>query len=195
MSALLCEETMRPSMTIFCASLWLLTAACGDGEESEVTAADAAVATAAVNDVEATAESFVCLKNWEKVRGFYVGNLLGDTAASVAVASAPEGKTYPVGTVIQLVPNEAMVKRKPGFSAASADWEFFFLNTSASGTEIVERGTDAVKNQFGGNCLSCHGKARPEFDFVCEQGHGCDPLPLPSSVFQMLQDSDPRCAK
>jgi mono/diheme cytochrome c family protein len=52
-----------------------------------------------------------------------------------------------------------------------------------------------VMNQFGGNCLSCHGKARPEFDFVCEQGHGCDPLPLPDSVIQTVQASDPRCTQ
>jgi mono/diheme cytochrome c family protein len=185
---------MRTSMIIFFTSLLLLTA-CGDADETAANTEDASTATADVRDVEATAESFVCLKNWEKVRGFYVSNLLGDVDASVAVASVPEGKTYPVGTVIQLVPNEAMVKRKPGFSPASADWEFFFLNTSASGTEIVQRGIGEVMNQFGGNCLSCHGKARPEFDFVCEQGHGCDPLPLPDSVIQTVQASDPRCTQ
>jgi methylmalonyl-CoA mutase len=47
---------------------------------------------------------------------------------------------YPPGTVIQLVPQEAMVKRESGFAPEANDWEFFFLNVDAEGTEIAARG-------------------------------------------------------
>jgi hypothetical protein len=36
-----------------------------------------------------------------------------------------------------------------GFYAATKDWE----------------------------CFGCHIKVRPEWDLVCETGHGCDPIP------------------
>jgi hypothetical protein len=42
------------------------------------------------------------------VRQFYVDNLLGNLDATLAVANSATGGTYPAGTVIQLVPTEAM---------------------------------------------------------------------------------------
>jgi hypothetical protein len=146
-----------------------------------------------VADLDMTEADFDCILQWDKVRSFRITNKLGDVAGTLAAANAPGTMDYPVGTVIQLVPNEAMVKRAPGFAQESADWEFFFLDTSATGTTIVQRGVTDVQNQFGGNCLNCHLKAMPEFDFVCEKGHGCDPLPIGDDVIQMAQNSDPRC--
>jgi hypothetical protein len=32
------------------------------------------------------------------------------------------------------------------------------------------------------NCFTCHVKARPEFDFICEQDHGCDPIPVSEQI-------------
>lgn len=148
---------------------------------------------AALGDVEAKAADFTCVLKWPKVRNFRITNLLGDTAASVAVANAPGNGNYPVGTLIQLVPTEAMVKRKAGFNPAGNDWEFFFLTVTADGTTITARGTDKVANAFGGNCLSCHKKAEPKYDFVCEKGHGCDKLPFGDDVILKVQDADPRC--
>lgn len=74
------------------------------------------------------------------VRGFYVDNLSGDLDATLAVANAADGGVYPPGSVVQLVPGEAMVKRAPGFSPVTNDWEFFELDTSPAGTEIRKRG-------------------------------------------------------
>lgn len=145
------------------------------------------------DDLDAQAADFTCLTEWPKVRRFHITNLLGRTEEALAVANNPEGGSYPVGTIIQLVPQEAMVKRREGFSPATGDWEFFFLNVSNDGTDIVSRGTTDVTNSFGGNCLDCHALAEPQWDFVCEQDHGCDPIPIGPDLIQSLQDSDPRC--
>jgi hypothetical protein len=144
-------------------------------------------------DLDMTEADFACILKWDKVRLFRITNLLGMQAEALAAANAPGTMDYPVGTVIQLIPNEAMVKRRAGFSAVSKDWEFFFLDTSASGTKIVSRGVDNVVNQFGGNCLNCHQKAMPQYDFVCEKMHGCDPLPITDDIILMTQNGDPRC--
>lgn len=136
---------------------------------------------------------FDCMLDMQPVRGFYVDNLLeGGIEDTLAVARAGKG-TYPPGSVVQLVPSEVMVKHPEGFSAATKDWEFFELDVSATGTKINKRGFVEVVNRFGGNCFGCHVKARPEFDMICETGHGCDPIPLPAHVASLLQKTDARC--
>lgn len=139
------------------------------------------------------ADDFGCVLDWPKVRRFRITNVLGDVDASLAVANSADGGSYPVGTLIQLVPTEAMVKRAPGFAPQSNDWEFFSLSVSADGTEILARGSDRVVNAFGGNCFDCHAKAEPQWDFICEQDHGCDPLPFTAEQIEAVQNADPRC--
>lgn len=136
---------------------------------------------------------FTCILDWPKVRGFRVTNVLGDVDATLAVANSPTGGTYPVGSLLQLVPTEAMLKRAPGFAPQANDWEFFSLDVDANGATILDRGSDTVVNAFGGNCFDCHEKAEPQWDFICEQTHGCDPLPLTSAQLEATQNSDPRC--
>jgi len=136
--------------------------------------------------------SFKCLHEMEKVRHFYVDNLHGDRAATIAVAEQGKG-SYPVGSVVQLIPGEAMVKQPKGFNAATNDWEFFELDVAADGSKIRKRGFADVVNRFGGNCFACHVKARPEFDLVCEIEHGCDPIPITRRMLGALQKTDPRC--
>jgi hypothetical protein len=143
-------------------------------------------------DFVAQAGDFRNLHTMTKVRGFYLDNRLGHLDEALAVANAPDGGKYPVGTIIQLVPQEAMVKRHKGFNPSTRDWEFFFLSVSASGTAIERRGTTDVVNRFGGNCASCHQGAAARFDGVCEQDHGCAPLPIGADVFRAIQESDPR---
>lgn len=149
--------------------------------------------TGAVEDLDMQPEDFVCILGWDKVRKFRITNLLGHLDEALAVAEDPAGGVYPVGTVVQLIPNEAMVKRAPGFAPENADWEFFALETSAQGTTIMARGTTDVVNGFGGNCFDCHAKAAPQWDRLCEEGHGCDPLPITPEQIEMVQQSDPRC--
>lgn len=140
-----------------------------------------------------SAEDFVCIRDGEKVRKFYVTNPLGFLDEALAVANSSEGGVYPVGTVLQLVPLEAMVKRRVGFSPETNDWEFFSLDVSEGETTILARGSADVVNAFGGNCLGCHSLAAPQWDLVCEDTHGCDPLPLSAEVIENIQNADSRC--
>ncbi|MBB3048235.1 hypothetical protein FHR99_002509 [Litorivivens lipolytica] len=142
-------------------------------------------------DIEAT--DFDCLSEMTPVRGFFIDNLNGDLEATQAAAEAPKGATYPAGSVVQLVPTEVMVKHPKGVSPATNDWEFFELKVSDAGSEIVTRGFEDVKNRFGGNCLECHAKAEPQWDMICETGHGCDPIPLTGAMIKVVQKVDPRC--
>jgi hypothetical protein len=160
-----------------------------DGGESGTTTTE----TTAVEDVVVDAGDFKPLADMTAVRGFFVDNMAGNLEGTLAVANDPEGGTYPVGTVIQLIPQEAMVKRAPGFDAGSNDWEFFTLDVTAAGTTIVTRGGSEVVNRFSGSsCSGCHSAAEPQFDFVCEHDHGCAPLPVGDDVITSIQNADPR---
>jgi hypothetical protein len=143
-------------------------------------------------DIDMTGADFPNINTLTKLGNHYVGNVLGDVDASLAVANSPDGGTYPVGTILQLVPQEAMVKRSVGWGPSSNDWEFFSLDISADGTKILTRGSSPVLNRFGQDCLSCHAKAEPQWDLVCEKDHGCDPLPLTDALIAALQAADPR---
>ena len=137
--------------------------------------------------------TFVCLKKMHSVRGFFVGNLLDGLDDTIAAAMQPEGAPYPPGSIVQLVPDEAMIKHHKGWSTETNDWEFFALDVSKEGAKIKARGTTRVKNKFGGNCFECHQKAKPQWDFICEEGHGCDSLPIPDFLIRRAQRNDPRC--
>ena len=143
-------------------------------------------------DFRATAADFTNIHDMTPVRGFFVDNRLGHLAEAVAMAKANKGGIYPVGTILQLVPQEVMVKRRKGWNPATKDWEFFFLDIDAKGTTIVTRGADEVVNRFGGNCASCHQQAKAKYDLVCENSHGCDPLPIDHTVIEAIQAGDPR---
>ncbi len=168
------------------AAIGLMGAACSPQAEPVEEAA-------AVAPLEISAESFGCIQDLAAVRGFFVGNLLGDVEATLAAANNEAGEVYPVGSVVQLVPTEVMVKREAGFSAVSHDWEFFELGVSPEGTTIDVRGTSEAVNRFGGNCLTCHLQAEPQFDLICEQTHGCDPIPVTPVMARAIQKTDPRC--
>lgn len=168
-------KTLASRILIACT---LSLAACGDDE---------------VQDLDMAAEDFSCILDWPKVDRFRIINELGHQAEAEAVARSASGGTYPVGTIIQLIPYEAMVKRREGWNPATNDWEFFFLEVSADGTTIAARGTDDVVNGLGGNCFDCHSAAEPKWDLVCASGHGCEPLPFTAEQIEMAQQSDPRC--
>ena len=164
---------------------------------------------AGVQTVNITEKSFECLLNYELIDqsdgdgfGYYVTNLLGDVQATVDVADGTIAPPFPTGSLLQLFPGEAMVKREAGYSAITNDWEFFELIVNAEGTTINVRGAEEVVNMFhnpsanDGSCFNCHSKA-PDSDFVCGNSSGCDPLPafVTDEFIKALQDGDPRCAK
>ena len=176
----------------------------GSGSSSGGEAADAAPAPlddaglvvamdgATVEDFNPTAADFQCLTDWTQVNSYRIINKLGHMSEALAVANSPDGGTFPVGTIIQLIPGEASVKRAAGYSPSTDDWEFFALNTSSTGTVIAMSGTTMVSNALG-TCLSCHGKAAPQWDFVCGDTHGCPSLGLNGMQIATFQTSDPRC--
>lgn len=139
------------------------------------------------------ADSFRCLEEMTAVRHFFVDNVLGDLDVTVAIAESTDGGVYPPGSVVQLVPTEVMVKHRPGWNAATRDWEFFELDVSAEGSSIRNRGFVDVVNRFGGNCFGCHIKAEEKYDFICELDHGCDPIPVTREMIAGIQAGDPRC--
>jgi hypothetical protein len=86
-----------------------------------VAAGSPATDAQAPDALKVDAASFRCIRKMTPVRHFYVDNLLGDSAGTLAAANAPKGAVYPPGSVVQLVPTEAMVKREKGFSPATGD--------------------------------------------------------------------------
>jgi hypothetical protein len=164
--------------------------------KAPTTTAASSTTARSTEDFVAQAEDFVNLHDMTAVRGFFVANRKGHLAEALAIARANEGGTYPVGTIIQLFPQEAMVKRRAGFDPRSNDWEFFELDPSKTGTVIHQRGGAEIVNRFGsGSCSGCHRAADPKFDFVCEETHGCDPLPFGRPVIDSFQEADPRPRK
>jgi hypothetical protein len=139
--------------------------------------------------------SFGCIRQMTPVRHFYVDNLLGNIDGTLSAANAPEGAIYPTGSVVQLVPTEAMVKLDPGTFPATGDWDFFELEVKESGSKIAKRGFVDVNNRFDGNCFTCHVPARDPWDFICESDHGCETIPLDHNMTGALQRSDPRCGE
>lgn len=152
-------------------------------------------ANAQVTDKQFTIDdsTFDCLATMTKVRHFYVDNLNpADLEKTVAVAQKGEG-VYPPGSVVQLVPGEVMVKHQSGFSPVTKDWEFFELDVDSGTTQIAKRGLYDIVNKFGGNCFACHVKAKPQFDLICEDSHGCDPIKITRPMLKVIQKLDPRC--
>jgi hypothetical protein len=137
------------------------------------------------------AKSFRCIREMTPVRQFYVDNVRGNLDATLAAANSSTGAVYPPGSVVQLIPGEAMVKNDKGFNAETHDWEFFNLDPSKDRTRIRQRGTVGVANSLG-TCLGCHAQAQ-QWDLVCESNHGCAPLQVTRAMIGALQRTDPRC--
>jgi hypothetical protein len=184
------KHAIRPLAVI----AFALLGACSSANYSSWTRANKPTQVVAKN-IKVTEDSFGCIRDMTRVRGFYVDNLLGNVADTLAAANMPNGGPWPPGSVIQRIPGEAMVKHRPGYSPATNDWEFFVLDVSRRSTKIAERGFTNVINEFGGNCLTCHSEAEPRWDMVCEQGHGCAPNPITRVMAVAIQNTDPRCPK
>ena len=158
-----------------------------------------ALASGARAEFVAHARDFKCLRAGTPVPGknfvlFHRNPKKLARALRVAESDRPH-LHYPVGTIIQVFPFDAMAKRGGHFNPEGGGWEFFNLEVTAQRTRIVGRtetdGT-ALGNVFG-SCqnLFCHGARQARrFDFVCE-GH-LPPLPIDDAEFQALR-ADPRC--
>jgi hypothetical protein len=154
------------------------------------------LSSASAQDITVTEQTFGCILDWPKVRNTYFKH---DDPKKLKEAmrifrdSVPN-KEYPVGTILQLIPFEAMVKHPREKFPATNGWEFFFLDVSDEGTKIADRGEKVVNRSQGVTCLSCHQPAA-KFDFVCEKGHGCAPIPFDDEKIAAIQRADLRCIK
>ena len=155
------------------------------------------VSSVLADDIAVSEQTFGCILDWPKVRNTYFRHSDPEKlkeAMRIFRDSIPD-KEYPVGTILQLVPFEAMVKHPREKNPKTNGWEFFALEVSEAGTKIRDRGGDNVVNlSLGAPCLSCHQPAA-KFDFVCEKGHGCAPIPFDDQKIAELQRADLRCAK
>ena len=169
----------------------------GTSSTGSMSGAGGTSTTGGGEDFEPTAEDFGCVADQVKVSGFRVTNALGEaeTAASIAVAQNPEGAVFPVGTILQHLPTEAMVKRGPGFSPETKDWEFFLLDIASGTTTISQRGTTELTT-MGDTCVSCHSLVPDEYDFVCntwgDAGGDCG-FDFQDSMLDQQAANDPRC--
>src|SRR6185503_4492664 len=103
--------------------------------------------------------------------------------------TAKLGKGYPVGTILQLFPFEAMAKRGGKFNKEGGGWEYFRLKPNADGTtEIVTRGGAEVLNTFANqSCQKCHQQFAADHDSVCEFTVGPEGIGLTDDLVRAFQ--------
>lgn len=145
----------------------------------------------------ARARDFRCLLDGVRPAGknfFLFHRSKKKLAQAVAIAENPTpGQEYPVGTIIQLFPFEAMAKHGGHYNPEGHGWEFFQIGLTAKNRSmILTHGKAEVRNPFG-SCQGCHltGQA-PAFDLICE-GHGAFSIPLSTAQVRAAQLRDPRC--
>lgn len=181
--------------------LLLCFALVGCGEEPAATAGvdGGGTDTSTPSEFVATPADFPCLADDQKVGQLYIRNPISKALEDEAVALATSnetGKEYPVGTIIRLIPREAMVKRGASMTE-TAGWEFINLAEEATGTvTIKERGGKEITNQAG-SCWTCHAPAK-DYDYICKKTNGCGTLEkfgVTDALIGQIQGSDSLCKK
>ena len=152
--------------------------------------------TLSADDLVITEKNFGCVLDLPKVRNTRIQNPDPEKLkeAIQIFKDSVRDKEYPTGTVLQLIPTEAMVKHDRATLPKTNGWEFFALKVSADGTTIQDRGDKVINASLKKPCLDCHSPAA-KFDFVCEKGHGCAPIPVTDQQIAAMQAADPRCKK
>src|ERR1700693_5578229 len=128
--------------------------------------------TVSADDLVITEKSFGCVLNLPKVRNTRIQNPDPEKlkeAIRIFRDSVPD-KEYPTGTVLQLIPTEAMVKHDRAAFPNTNGWELFALKVSADGTTIQDRGDKVLNTSLKKPCLESHSPAA-KLDFVCEKTH------------------------
>ena len=154
------------------------------------------LSSASAQDITVSEQTFGCILDWPKVRNTHFKHSDPEKlkeAPRIFRDSVPD-KQYPVGTILQLVPFEAMVKHPREKFPKTNGWEFFFLDVSTEGTKIKDRGESVVNLSQRVTCLSCHQPAA-RFEFVCEKGHSCAPIPFDDQKIAEIQQADLRGTK
>lgn len=159
------------------------------------------LATGARAEFIVRAKDFRCIKEGATVAGkkfviFHKNPKKLARAIRIAESGKPRLK-YPEGTIIQVFPDEAMVKRGGGFNPRGGGWEFLLMRVTPTKVKILQRTADErdgelVHNKMGAcEDRRCHDNWRARrFDFICE-----GQLPwfeISDELFQQLR-FDPRC--
>jgi hypothetical protein len=150
----------------------------------------------------ATADDFQCLLDGTQAPGkhFFVFHRKKAALRKALhkIETAKFGKKgLPVGTILQLVPFEAMVKRGGKFNREGNGWEFFSLHDNADGTTtIVSRGMADVLSAFTHtSCQDCHQRLAADHESICEYVQGTAGIGLTDDLLAIIQNGDPRCKK
>jgi Cytochrome P460 len=146
-------------------------------------------------DIAVSEKDFTCIRDGHKIRNTFIRHPDPQKlkeAIRIFENRIPDTE-YPVGTFLQLVPAEVMVKHPREKFPDTNGWEFFMLDLSGQEVKITSRGAKTV-NFRGITCLSCHSPAK-KFDFVCEKEHGCAPVSIDDKQIAEIQASDPRCPR
>src|ERR1700730_2540379 len=88
------------------------------------------------DDIAVSEQTFDCILEWPKVRNTRIKHSDPEKlkeATRIFGDSIPD-REYPVGTILQLVPFEAMVKHPREKFPKTNGWEFFSLDVSEAGT-------------------------------------------------------------
>ena len=98
------------------------------------------------DEIAVSEQTFSYILDWPKVRGTYIKNADPQKLQAMRIfrENVPDTE-YPVGTILQVIPFEAMIKHQHGTFAKTHDWEFFALDASAAGTKITDRGENVLE--------------------------------------------------
>lgn len=139
-------------------------------------------------------EILSCIADGTKIRHTFIQH--ADPAKRQEAVRLYENKVagaeYPEGTIMRMIPGEAMVKRSKAAFPKSNGWEYFALAVTPQGTTVRERG-DLASNRLG-TCQNCHSGA-DKSDLICGGGPGCATVPLTEEQIATIQGNDPRCKK
>src|SRR6185436_16727457 len=97
-------------------------------------------------DIVVSEKDFTCIRDGHKIRNTFIRHsdpAKLKEAMRIFQDSVPD-KEYPVGTFMQLVPGEVMVKHPREKFPKTNGWEFFALDLSEAGTKIRDRGDKVV---------------------------------------------------
>src|SRR3989442_7128947 len=126
------------------------------------------VSSASADDIAVSERTFGCILDWPQVRNTRIKHSDPEKlqeAMRIFRDSIPD-TAYPVGTILQLVPFEAMVKNPREKFPKTNGWECFALDVSGAGTKIRDRGDNVVNRSQCTTCLTCPQPTAP-FDVVC----------------------------
>src|SRR6266851_1139752 len=108
----------------------------------------------AQEDITVTDKSFGCIRDGTKVRNTYIRNADPQRLAEAVriLRDRVANTEYPVGTFLQLVPGEAMVKHPKATLPETNGWEVFSLELATSPppvtTSSVKRATAARRSRL-----------------------------------------------